>query len=218
MQAEKIPFLHQTSRIELQSGMIESVTEQVYRVTVDAGCLDATRAFSCMVEPMVNDTVLFSINSNGQCHILAIIDRIDCADTHLAFPGDVALSARQGELSLNGRQGVNLTSDQHVRLATEEVTIIAGRALFGVESLTAVGSKLVSKISNVQTIADSVETVAVNLLQKLKNSFRVIEGVDQSRSRDVLTTVKNLYSMRSTQAAILAKKDIKVDAERIHMG
>jgi hypothetical protein len=34
----------------------------------------------------------------------------------------------------------------------------------------------------------------------------------------VIQTVKNLYSMRSRQAAILAEKDIKVDAERIHMG
>ncbi len=46
----------------------------------------------------------------------------------------------------------------------------------------------------------------------------MIEGVDQTKAGDVLTTIKNLFSLRSRQSAILAKKDIKIDAERIHMG
>ena len=75
-----------------------------------------------------------------------------------------------------------------------------------------------SKIGQVKTIADRVETVAMHWLQKLTHSFRQVEGVDQLKTRDSIHTVENLYSMRSRQAAILAKKDIKVDAERIHMG
>ena len=46
----------------------------------------------------------------------------------------------------------------------------------------------------------------------------LVEGVDQLKTRDSLHTIDNLYSVRSKQAAILAKKDIKMDAERIHMG
>jgi len=218
MQAEKISVLRSTKPVDVQSGTIESLDELGYRINADTRQYSATRAFSCMVEPMVNDSVLFSIDAGMQCHILAIIERPDCTDTRLAFPGDVTLNAGQGQLHLNGQQGINISSQQSINQTSEGYTLVAKKALFGIESVTAVGSKLVSKIGNVQTIADTVETVAANLLQKLKNSFRVIEGVDQTRSRDVITTVKNLYSMRSKQAAILAKKDIKVDAERIHMG
>lgn len=218
MQAEKITVLRSSNPVDVQSGTIESIDELGYRINTDTRQYPATRAFSCMVEPIVNDTVLFSIDSGMQCHILAIIERPDCTDTRLAFPGDVTLNAEQGQLQLNARQSISISSQQNINLASEEYTLIANKALFGIESVTAIGSRLVSKISNVQTIADTVETVASNLLQKLKNSFRVIEGVDQTRSRDVITTVKNLYSMRSKQAAIIAKKDIKVDAERIHMG
>jgi len=72
--------------------------------------------------------------------------------------------------------------------------------------------------ANVTTIAEKIDTVAKTLLQKLKNSIRTIEGVDQTNAQDAITTVRNLYSLRSRQAAILARKDIKIDAERIHMG
>ena len=218
MQAENISVLHSTNPVEVQSGVIESVNEQCCRIDADNRHYHATRAFSCMVEPIVNDTVLFSIDTHGLCHILAIIERPDCTDTRLAFPGDVTVAAGKGQLLLNARQGISISSPRSINQTSEKYTLTANKAIFGIESMTAVGAKLVSKFSNVQTIADTVETVATNLLQKLKNSFREIEGLDQSRSRDVINTVKNLYSMRSTQAAILARKDIKVDAERIHMG
>lgn len=218
MQAEKITALRSSNQVEMQNGTIESVEEQAYRINADNRQYIATRAFSCMVEPIVSDRVLFSIDAAMHCHILSIIERPDCTDARLTFPGDVTLNAGQGKLHLNARQEISISSQQAINQTSEEYTLVAKKALFGIESVTAMGSKLVSKISNVKVIADTVETVAEQLLQKLKNSFRIIEGVDQSRSRDVITTVKNLYSMRSKQAAILAKKDIKVDAERIHMG
>ena len=218
MQAEKISVLRNNNPVTLETGKIESATGDGYRVIGESGLFEATTAFSCLVEPMVNDIVLVSVDTRAHCHILAIIDRPECNDTRLSLPGDVTLDARQGKLNLNSQQGINISSDQQINLASEECSVIAKKGLIGIESITAVGSRLVSKIGCVQIFSETVETVAVNLLQKLKNSFRVIEGVDQTRSRDLLTTVKNLYSIRSTQAAILAKKDIKVDAERIHMG
>jgi hypothetical protein len=167
---------------------------------------------------MTGDRVLFSTDTDGQGHILSIVERLDSTETRLEFLGDVTLNASQGQLQLNGKQGINISSQQQINLVSEEYSLIAKKALFGVDSISAFGSKLVAKISHVQTIADTVETVADHWLQKLKNSFRLIEGVDQQRAGDVIHTVKNLYSMRSRQATILAKKDIKIDAERIHMG
>jgi hypothetical protein len=218
MQTEKITLLRSSDQVDVQTGTIECVDEPGYTINSDTRQYHAVRAFSCMVEPMVNDIVLFSTDAAMQCHILAIIERPDRTETRLAFPGDVTLNAGQGRVHLNGQQGISINSQQDINVATEEYTLIANKALFGVRSITAIGSKLVSKISNVQTIADTVETVASNLLQKLKNSFRQIEGVDQLKTQDSIHTVRNLYSMRTTQAAILAKKDIKVDGERIHMG
>lgn len=218
MQAENITPIHDSGEIQIQYGLVQSRNNRNYQITGRFGTCRATPAFSCLVEPITGDRVLFSTDASGQSHILSIVERLDSADTRLEFPGDVTLSASQGELHLNGQQGINMSSLLHISLASERYSLIAKKALVSVESLSAIGVKLVAKITQVQTIANTVETVAENWVQKLKNSFRMIEGVDQQRAGDVIHTVKNLYSMRSKQAAILAKKDIKIDAERIHMG
>ncbi len=218
MQAENITPIQSLGEIQVQYGTIQSSSDRNYQILGRSGACFATPAFSCLVEPMTGDKVLFSTDAGGQSHILFIVERLDSTDTKLEFPGDVTLNASQGQLHLNAQQGINLSSQQKISLATEDYSLIAKKALFGVESLSAIGSKLVAKINQVQTIANTVETVADQLLQKLKNSFRQIDGVDQLRAGDAIYTIKNLYSMRSKQAAILAKKDIKIDAERIHMG
>ena len=219
MQAKKITAIHGDNQIQILSGTIESIDElQNFRIIGHDGRYKATRAFSCFVEPMVDDVILYSIDERMQCHVLSIIERPVSKQTNLAFPGDVTFKAAQGKLNLHAKHGLVISSEQEINLATEEYTLLAKKALFNIESLSAVGLNLVSKIKNVRTFADTLETVADSLLQKLKNSIRLIEGVDQTSSKDTICTVKNLYSLRSRQSAILAKKDMKIDAERIHMG
>ena len=128
------------------------------------------------------------------------------------------MNASNGQMQINASQGLNITTEKHMNLVSEEISLMSRKALFNIESLKAMGTTLVSRINTVQTFATSIETVAEHWLQKLKNSFRHVEGVDQFKAKDSIHTVQNLYSMRSRQAAILAKKDIKIDAERIHMG
>ena len=218
MQTEKITAIHNDLQSQILTGTIESIDDQGYRIVSEAGHFNASRAFSCIVEPIMADTILFSMGPSRQCHILSIIERSGCTDTHMAFPGNVSLSTKQGELSLNGSQGINMSSLQNINMVSEEVNLLAKKGLLNIDSLRAVGSVVVSQITNIQTFAHSVETLAEHWLQKLQNSFRQIDGVDQLKSKDSIYTVQNLYSMRSRQAAILAKKDIKIDAERIHMG
>jgi hypothetical protein len=219
MQTEKISTIHSDLQNQILSGTIESLDDLGYRIVSEAGHFVGSRAFSCVVEPQLADTILFiSLGSARQCHILSIIERPDSTDTHLSFPGNVSLTSQQGELSLNGSRGINMSSLQSLNVITEEVNLVAKKGLLNIDNLKAVGTRIVAKITNVQTFAHTLETVAEHWLQKLKNSFRQIEGVDQLKTKDSIHTVQNLYSMRAKQAAILAKKDIKIDAERIHMG
>ena len=217
MQAKNIIPIISNSDAQVQYGTVLTIDKLGYKVQGQTNHYLASRAFSCMVEPIPGDKVMFS-TQGALSHILSIIERPDSVETLLSFPGDVFLNTEQGQLSLNGKRGINISSQKNITQVSEEYSLITKKAFFSIDSLNAVGSKLMSKFGNIQTYSDSIETVSENLLQKLKNSFRLIEGVDQSQSRDVINTVENMYCMRSKQAAILAEKDIKVDAERIHMG
>ncbi len=218
MQTQKITAIHSELQSQVLSGTIEGIDVVGYKIVCEAGHFVASRAFSCVVEPQLADTILFSLGPARQCHILSIIERPGCTDTHLKFPGNVSITTQQGELSLNGSQGVNMSSQYSINMVSEEVNLLAKKGMVNIQNMKAAGSTLVSTINNIQTYAHTLETVAEHWLQKLKNSFRQIDGVDQVKSQDAIHTVQNLYSMRSKQAAILAEKDIKIDAERIHMG
>lgn len=218
MQTEKVVSFNTDNEVQCRTGVIESMDEDVYQIVHLATSYFAKRSFSCMVEPVPGDVVMFSIDAGRQNYILSILERADNKQTRMAFSGDVILDVKQGQLQLNAEQDININTVGNINQVSEEYTVLSKKALFGIDHVSAVGSKLVSKINQVHTIADTVEMVAGNLLHKLKNSFRSIQGVDQSQAKDVIHTVENLYSLRSKQSAILAKKDIKVDAERIHMG
>lgn len=218
MKAEKVSAINNSSQFQIQSGTIDAIDQKGYIIQAQNGHHHASRAFSCIVEPEIADTVMFSIDERLQCHILSILERPQDQKTHLDFPGDVTLNASNGQMQLNASQELNISTEKEMNLMSEEMSLISRKALFNIESLRAIGSTLVSRINNVQTFASSLETVAEHWLQKLKNSFRQVDGVDQFKARDSIHTVQNLYSMRSKQAAILAKQDIKMDAERIHMG
>ena len=167
---------------------------------------------------MLDDLVLFSTDERLRGHILSILVRHKTKGTCLDFPADVTVKAGQGQLHMNASQGLSLSTQQEMDLLAEKVSVNAEKGLLNIKILNVIGSTLVSRINNVQVFVRSLETVAEHWLQKVKNSFRQIEGVDQLKTKDSLHTIENLYSMRSKQAAILAKKDIKMDAERIHMG
>jgi len=217
MQAEKIAALHDTGEFQLLSGTVDSIDGQ-YRIATEVRHYSATRAFSCVIAPRVDDVVLFSVDAAQQCHILSIIERPGASDVNLDFPGDVTLGTRSGQLSIHADQDLNLVSRQGISQVAESYTLAAKKALLSIDDITAVGSNLVSKVRHVRTIADKVETVATHWLQKLKNSFRQVEGVDQFKTRDAIHTVENLHSLRTRQSVMLAEKDIRMDAERIHMG
>jgi len=217
MQAEKIAALHGAGEFQLQSGTIESIDGH-FRIAAGDRHYAATRAFSCVITPRVGDIVLFSFDAGQQCHILSIIERPGASDAHLDFPGDVTLGTRSGQLSIHSGQDINLVSRRGISQVAESYTLAAKKALLSIDDITAVGSTLVSKIGHLRTIADKVETVATHWLQKLKHSFREVEGVDQLKTRDAIHTVENLHSLRTRQSVVLAEKDIRMDAERIHMG
>ena len=61
-------------------------------------------------------------------------------------------------------------------------------------------------------------TIAERSLQKFKDSFRIIERIEQTSALDIIQNIKNVFIQRSKNADISAKGDIKINGDRIHMG
>ncbi len=209
--------INATSGSHTEMAIVQGGFGQNFMVQSPRGVLRASLAFSCLVSPEPGDKVLLNTSAN-ESHILAIIERPDSQDIKLSFPANVALEAKAGDINLSTAQQINLVSAQKVQLTSTELAINSLDAKVRIENLSISGDKASSHWREVNSISGAMHLIVDRLSQRIKNSFKIVEGVDQQTSLNFLQTVGKTLSIRSRDAVITARKDVKIDGERIHMG
>jgi len=66
--------------------------------------------------------------------------------------------------------------------------------------------------------ARTVEASADTLMQRLKDSVKIIERLEQVKAKDVIHSIKNIFIQRAKQIDMTADGDVKINGDRIHMG
>jgi len=204
--------LTETEIVTVQGG-----SEHNFMVLSSLGVLRASVAFSCLVVPREGDRVLLS-RCNNENHILAIIERPDVSDMAISFPGNVAMQAKSGSISMVAQHKLSLTSAKQTQITSTELAINTMKTNVLSQELLVKGDKVTSEWRQINVIAKVFHFLTDTLTQHIKNSFKVVEGVDQLKSLNYMQTVDKTLSIRSRDAVITARKDIKIDGERIHMG
>lgn len=188
-----------------------------FMVQSTRGAYRATLAFSCLVKPEIGDSVLVNAGDK-ESHILAIIDRPTNKDITMAFQGDVSMQAKSGKIDLVSHEEVGLTSAKKINMVSTELGINTAKANVQATELSVSGDKVVSRWRDVHSFSSAMNMITERLIQRIKNSFKTVEGVDQLTSQNYLQTVGKTMSVRSRDSVITARKDMKIDGERIHMG
>jgi len=188
-----------------------------FMVHSERGVLRATLAFSCLVTPETGDRVLINASAK-ESHIIAIIDRKHANDMKLAFPGNVAMESKSGHINLTAAKKINLTSAQSTQISSAKFTLNALDANVRAEKLSISGDSVTSQWRDVTSISDAMNLIVERMSQRFKNCFKQVEGVEQKSSHNYLQNVNQTLSVRSRDAVITARKDVKIDGERIHMG
>jgi len=183
-------------------GQVQAVTKHGYLVQQhQAGTLLMKKAFSCAFTPLVGDQVSFLKSDNGQHYILHILER-----------------EQQTPAQIESEHGIQISSPEQISLQSETLDIINIKT-----QLTNETTQAYSKNINVQADQTSLKTrilesLAERSMQKFKDSFRMIERMEQTTAKDVISNIKNVFVQRSKNADISAKGDIKINGDRIHMG
>lgn len=183
-------------------GQVQAVTKHGYLVQQhQAGTLLMKKAFSCAFTPLVGDQVSFLKRDNGQHYILHILER-----------------EQETPAIIESEHGIQISSPEQISLQSETLDIINIKT-----QLTNETTQAFSKNINVQADQTSLKTrilesLAERSMQKFKDSFRMIERMEQTTAKDVINNIKNVFVQRSKNADISAKGDIKINGDRIHMG
>jgi hypothetical protein len=170
-----------------------------------------------LVAPQQGDRVLLS-RSHSENHILAIIERPNANDMAIAFPGNVSMTASAGSINIASQHKLALTSAEKTLVTAPVLGISSLKTTLLSKELAVEGDTFTSQWRQVNSIAKVFHLLTDTLTQRIKNSFKVVEGVDQQSSQNHIQTVDKTMTLRSRDAVITARKDMKIDGERIHMG
>ncbi len=188
----------------LDTGTVKAlVTEQEAMVTLaDGDQIHAVQATSCLLAPVIGDTVLV-FRGPDQSFMLSVLTR----------NADVT-----AEIGVTGAKDVALKTDGRLALSAPDVQVSARRMTILTDSLMQTGKKLVSNFSR------SLETYVDKML-----NARTITTTAQSRSSAIKETetlkagilVQNIDSIatqNSEISMITAEEDVRLDGKRVSVG
>lgn len=157
-------------------------------------------------------------------------------------PGDVEFVAREGTMrfaaehgiqlssettiQVNGKRGVGLASEHASLMLSSHAAHLAGPHVAvktptldvqAVES-SFTGRKLLSRIGRVRLITETLEAVFGNVVQKAKNVFRRIGGLDEVHTKHSRTVVEESQHLKAGTVNVKADGDVRIDGEQIHLG
>lgn len=188
-----------------------------YMVHGAQGVVRATLAFSCLVTPEAGDKVLINV-AGKENHILAIVERPQSNDMKLGFSGNVSMEAASGDIKLTAAKSVSVVSGEQATIASADLKVSALKTQIHSDKMAVSGDELNSQWREITSVSQAVNMIVDRLTQRLKNCFKRVEGVEQKTSQNYLQTIDKTMSIRSRDAMVTARKDVKIDGERIHMG
>jgi hypothetical protein len=139
----------------------------------------------------------------------------------------------EGErIQLKGRSEINLTTSNSCneassslslkqyssQLNTADITITAKQGRFYLDALTYIGKSLSSKIKGIRLTAEKIETTAVVIMQKARNIYSTVEHLTQLKTGRLRNLIDSTYHLKSKKMILKAEEDVKIQAEKIHLG
>ena len=199
-------------------GVVRQVRDASITVRTASGDYRARRSVSCLVAPEPDDRVLVASLPNGECYVLAVLERGEDAGGELVWDGDLNLRVVRGRLSIAARDGVDIASEKQVAVSAGRFALNALDTSVAFERLTVVGRYLQAELGRIKAVAQTLDTVLERLSQRVKHSYRTVQECDHVRAERVDYVARGTMSLHAEDALVTAERLVKLDGEQIHVG
>lgn len=193
--------------------------------------LRAQLAPSCLLQPEIGDVVLLCLAPempstavrNGthalpcRQHILAVLSRVDAAQSSVMLPGGVRFATQAGSLRVEGHE-IELAASAALKARTPQLTIEAVRGDLRFGHANASAGSITACIGELQLFARKLATQVDRLLLKARNSFRTVAELDDLHAGRTRWEVDGHAQLHARQTTLLAEGVVKIDGQRIDLG
>ncbi len=181
---------------------VVSTTQQGFILKPENGStVIAQQAFGCPFTPITDDFVMFVRCENRGIFVINILQR---KHTQPAL--------------IESENGITLQSKKQIDILANDINMTSNKTQVVNHLYSHTSQKLDIKSDTTAFYSRTVESITERLVQKVKDSFKVIERLEQVNANDIIQNIKNAFIQRSRQVDITAKSDVKINGERIHMG
>ena len=182
------------------------------------GIVTAERAFSCIVEPETGDQVLVN-KSGNQYHVLSILSRpTGSKNTCLSFEGDMTIRVPHGDAGIISNNNIDLIASKTLRTAAGNTQFLSKKMTIATKALMAKADDVEAHSTQIKLFSKSIDTIASRISQRTDVLMRWVENVETLNIGNMIQNIRNTKICHAKQTIMTAKQDMRIDAERIHMG
>jgi hypothetical protein len=186
---------------------------------------------SCLLLPESGDSVLLCLTPDlplagvrdGMLvlpchqHILAVLARADAAQASVLLPGGVRLATQAGSLRIEGQE-IEIAATTGLKASTPQLTLEAVRGDLRFGHANASAGSVTACIGELRMFARNLTTQVDRLVQKVRNSFRTVDELDDLHAGRTRWEVEGHAQLHARQVTLLAEGAVKVDGQRIDLG
>ena len=207
-----------SEQVFLEYGRITGSQGPFFSVETGTGEMKAKKSVSCLVEPVLGDTVLISLTPSEHAYILGILERENERPVSLVFDGDVALRSRDGRLQLAAQEGIDLVTAGDTALVSPELSVNSVQADVSIQYVSFFGTFLQGQIERMKLIGQTCDSVFERVSQRAKRCYRWVDEVEHLKAGQLNYVVKKLMSFRGKYSVLTAEEDVRIDGDKILMG
>lgn len=204
----------------LDYGEVVTVAESSVTLLIDGEKYQALIAASCLLRPFPGDRVLASLGGVDDTFLLAVLTRGGAPGraAEISLAGDVTLNVRNGVLRMNADEGIHLATRQDASFLAKHVELNAEAGRACLEHVSFSGKVLECSFESVRRLAGKCEELFGHLLQKCGRSTKMVEGHDEVQAGSMRRAVDGTMSMQSKNMIQMAEENVRIDADKIHLG
>ncbi len=189
------------------------------------GALSCRLAASCLLRPEPGDLALVALpgdlphEGKGVAYILAVLEREEAANpARLDLPSGALISAPGGQVQIEAAQGISLSTPAELSASAGSMSFAAGGVRWLADAFSFVGKSLEFITQRFTETTAERDTQAGTWTQRLGDSFRHVEELDETQAGMVRTLAKDTALLHGRVTYVQAEEFVKADGQEVHLG
>ncbi len=189
-----------------------------FDVALSFGVIVAKKAAGCLLQPKCDDLVLLSVDMNGTCYILNVLERKENnTESEIIVPGNCVVHSKAGSLELRADHNLHMTASDTIEVASDSVVVNAHEAEVCISKMSLLGKTLHTQVKRITTVAKSVEQSFKRLTQRMENTERFVADHEEVQTGSTRYLVEDTLTTHAGNTLNISEELHTMHAEQIHM-